>query len=254
MADSVTDESVQIEDALFENLARPWLSTLLVVVIAAAHLSVAGIMWSRGRDLVTAVAMARGPRLLSRCGAMQGELVDQGQLWRLVSCIFLHGDGLHLLLNGVALWALGRICEAIYGPSRLLWLFLLSGVCGATFSWLGGNASSVGASGGVFGLLGASMVFGWRYRHRLTEPMSAFFRRKLAPWVVLNLVIGAIIPFIDNYGHVGGLVCGAILSMIMGNRIVPGEDSAWWVRGVLVLLSMSMIGVAVWGVLGNWRL
>ncbi len=74
--------------------------------------------------------------------------------------MFLHGDGLHILLNALALWALGRLCEALYGPARFLWLFLMSGICGACFSWLGGNESSVGASGGIFGLMGAAITPG----------------------------------------------------------------------------------------------
>ena len=128
----------------------------------------------------------------------------------------------------------------------------MSGICGACFSWLGGNESSVGASGGIFGLMGASIVFGWRYRHRLPEPMSVFLRRKLAPWVVVNLVIGAVIPFIDNLGHTGGLVGGCVLAMVMGNRVIPGEESPWAARGLMAAVSLVLMGVAATAVAGKW--
>lgn len=247
------DELDQIEDAVFDHLRRPVVTTALVSVILAIHLALGVVMWGRGQaGWLGVLVLERGPNLLVRCGAMRAPKIDEGEVWRLVSCVFLHGDGLHILLNAVALWALGRLCEALYGPSRFLWLFLLSGICGACFSWLGGNLSSVGASGGIFGLMGASIVFGWRYRHRLPEPMSVFLRRKLAPWVVLNLLIGAVIPFIDNLGHTGGLIGGCVLAMIIGNRVVPGEESPPWRRAGMALLSLALMGVAAAAVAQKW--
>ncbi|MEL6345401.1 MAG: rhomboid family intramembrane serine protease, partial [Myxococcota bacterium] len=102
---------------------------------------------------------------------------------------------------------------------------------------------------GIFGLLGAGFVFGWRYRARLPGPMSVFLRRRLAPWIVINLIIGMIIPFIDNLGHTGGLIGGSILAMILGNPVVPGEQSPRWMRWASVGLSAALLGFALWGVL-----
>ncbi len=247
------DELDLIEDAVFDRLKRPTVTVSLVTLITGIHLVLGAVMWSRGQvGVLGAIIAERGPNLLVRCGAMRAPKIDAGELWRLVSCVFLHGDGLHILLNALALWALGRLCEALYGPARFLWLFLMSGICGACFSWLGGNESSVGASGGIFGLMGAAIVFGWRYRHRLPEPMSVFLRRKLAPWVVVNLVIGAVIPFIDNLGHTGGLVGGSVLAMVMGNRVVPGEESPWAVRGLMAAVSLVLMGIAATAVAGKW--
>ncbi len=247
------DELDQIEDAVFDHLRRPVVTAALVALITGIHLALGAVMWSRGQvGFLGALAAERGANLLIRSGAMRAPKIDAGELWRLVSCVFLHGDGLHILLNALALWALGRLCEALYGPSRFLWLFLASGICGACFSWLGGNESSVGASGGIFGLMGAAMVFGWRYRHRLPEPMSVFLRRKLAPWVVVNLVIGAVIPFIDNLGHTGGLVGGCVLAMILGNRVVPGEESPWPLRALMAAVSLLLMGGAALAVAGKW--
>lgn len=234
---------------VFDRLRRPYVTVSLIATMTLIHLSLGGLMMARrGAGPLLALAGERPTRLLVRAGAMRGARVDLGELWRLISCIFLHGDGLHLLLNMLALWALGRLCEALYGPQRFLGLFLLSGLCGASFSWLGGNLNSVGASGGIFGLLGAGFIFGWRYRERLPEPMSVFLRRRLAPWIAINLLIGFLIPFIDNLGHIGGLVGGSILAMTMGNAIIPGEQSPRWLQVMGTLGSLSLLAYALWGV------
>lgn len=251
--DAPLTEADHIEDAVFDHLRRPVVTGILVAAMVAIHLRLGWMLWAKGRmGVLEALGGARPSRALIRFGAMSSEQVDQGALWRLVTCVFLHGDGLHLLLNAAALWALGRLCEALYGPTRFAALFLLSGLCGATFSWVGGNATSVGASGGIFGLMGASMVFGWRYRERLPAPMSVFLRRTLLPWVVLNLAIGLVLPFIDNLGHVGGLVGGTIAAMIIGNRVVPGEESPPWRHALIALWVLATLGWAFSHAMPRW--
>lgn len=249
------DEADQIEDAVFANLRRPWATVGLVSVMLGAHLWIGFVMWSREWvGILGALGAPRPSPLLVRCGAMRDLKLDEGEVWRLISCVFLHGDGLHMLLNGLALFALGRLCEALYGPARFLWLFLFAGIFGASFSWLGGNTTSVGASGGIFGLMGAAMIFGWRYRQRLPQPMSHFLRRSLLPWVVLNLAIGLFIPFIDNLGHIGGLIGGSLLAMIVGNRVVPGEESSWPMRAAMAATFTVLVVVAARNVAAKWYL
>lgn len=247
------EEADQIEDAVFDNLRRPYVTAALVAGMVGIHLWIGAIMWMRGwTGPLGALAASRPTKLLVRWGAMRDTKLDAGELWRLVSCVFLHGDGLHMLLNGLALVALGRLCESLYGPARFLWLFLLAGICGASFSWLGGNTTSVGASGGIFGLMGAAMIFGWRYRSRLPEPMSRFLRRSLLPWVVLNLAIGLVIPFIDNLGHVGGLIGGTLAAMVIGNRVVPGEESPRAVRAAMAAAALGLMLFAARSVAEKW--
>jgi rhomboid protease GluP len=135
---------------------------------------------------------------------------------------------------------------------RFLWLFLVAGVCGSTLSYLGGNTASVGASGSVFGLMGACIVFGFRYRLVLPPHIGDLFRRRLLPWVGLNLVIGAVIPFIDNLGHVGGLLGGAGFALVVSNRVVPAEANALWSRVVMGVAS-GLVGFAtVIGLMISW--
>lgn len=211
---------------LVNGLRRPWMTIALLVVIGLAHLLAGSLAFSQGLvNLAGVVVSQRTTGVLVVLGAMVGERVSDGELWRLISCLFLHGDGTHILLNGIALYGLGRLCESVYGPVRFLWLFLVAGVCGSTLSWLGGNAASVGASGSIFGLMGACIVFGYRYRLVLPPHIGDMFRRKLLPWVGLNLAIGVVIPFIDNLGHVGGLIGGAAMAMVVSNRVIPAAPN-----------------------------
>ena len=159
---------------------------------------------------------------------------------------------MHILLNGLALYGLGRLCESVYGPVRFLWLFLVAGVCGSTLSWLGGNTASVGASGSIFGLMGACIVFGYRYRLVLPPHIGEIFRKKLLPWVGLNLFIGVIIPFIDNLGHVGGLVGGAIMAQLLSNRVIPAEPNTVLGRAAMGICSAVLLLSAVLGLLLFW--
>lgn len=251
-----TAQQFAAEDRLFEVLDRPWATAGLVLTQLAAYVGVGLVPLARGNsDLIGLLFRARGPRLLARCGAMWSEGLDRGELWRLVSAAWLHGGWLHMGLNALALVAVGRVAEAIYGRSRMLWIFLLSAILGAASSWVSGTMVSVGASGGVFGLMGAAVVFGWRHPDALPEAPSRFFRWKLLPWLLGNLAIGFIPPLdqiIDNAAHMGGLVGGAALAAVVGNRLVPGEGGAAWTRGMMALGFVSLVGVAAWGVAGEW--
>lgn len=243
----------QVVDRLLEYMHRPVATIVLIACMVVIHLVVGLVMYTSGRVTLLGVLLAqRGVRLLTRAGAMNTARLDQGELWRLVSAIFLHGSGLHIFFNAIATYALGRLCEAVYGPARFVWLFLLSGMGGFVLSWLGGTPVSVGASGGIFGLLSAAFVFGWRYRAVLPGPAGDFFRQRLLPWIVLNLFIGVVLPFIDNRGHIGGLVTGAVMAMVIGNRVLPRQQGPRAIRVAMAVGSMALIGWAAWGVAGKW--
>lgn len=238
---------------LFEGMRRPWLTFALLAAMVLAHLALAlGMVVEGGADPLGALVMVRPEALLVRAGAQAAVELDQGQLWRLVSCVFLHNDGLHLFLNGLALLGLGRLCESLYGRPRFLWLFLVAGVVGSTLSWLGGNRLSVGASGAVFGLMGAPIVFGWRHRDELPEGLGDHLRRALLPWVGLNLLVGVMLPFIDNLAHLGGLLAGGALALVLGNRVVPGRQGRPWATALLTALSVALLAGAAAGVAGQW--
>ncbi len=208
-------------------------------------------MWLAHKVHFVGVFLAqRDLATLEATGAMRGLRVSGGEYWRLVSCILLHGDGMHILLNAVALFALGRLCESVYGPVRFLFLFMASGICGSLLSWAGGNASSVGASGGIFGLMGAAIVFGFRFTKELPPLAGELFRKRLIPWVALNLFIGAVVPFIDNLGHVGGLVGGCLVALVINNRVIPRKEPTAVGTIVTGAVGGGLLVVGMLGVLG----
>ncbi|MEZ5066499.1 MAG: rhomboid family intramembrane serine protease [bacterium] len=179
-------------------------------VATRAILAGIGVYWAMS-------LIAGGPADMAVLVAFGGNfrpLVWAGEWWRLVVSMFLHAGWLHLLLNGYALFVLGRNVEAFYGPWKLLALFLGSGIAGSFASALLWNPLSVGASGGIFGLLGASLVFAFRWRSMLEKRVTWVMGTALLPWVVLNLVIGVVFPYIDMAAHVGGLAGGALLALV----------------------------------------
>lgn len=239
-------------DRIVDRLRRPWMTGGLTLGVVVAHIAVGAVPYVRGHsDLLGVLIRVRGPRLLRRSGAMHGDSLDQGELWRLISASFLHVEGLHLLLNALALLALGRLIEAVFGSVRLLWLFLVSGAGGAWLSWQAGNPLSVGASSAVFGLMGAAIVFGWRHGAGLPSSVRSFFRWKLLPWLALNLALG-LLPFIDAYGHIGGLIAGSALALVLGDAVVPGQQGSVVTRAAMAFCSAALLVAGALGVWSQW--
>jgi rhomboid protease GluP len=153
-------------------------------------------------------------RVLVILGANVPELVLQhGQWWRLLTSMFLHIGLLHLLLNGWVLYQLGSLFEVWFGAGRLLTVYFASGLVGSLVSVLtmpDQVALSAGASGAVFGLLGALIAFlGRRRQHLLPAARSLLWQ--LAGWAAFNVVFGFTVSGIDNAAHLGGCAVGLLL-------------------------------------------
>lgn len=190
---------------------------------------------------------ARSDEALSALGGRDKALVARGQLWRLLTCGFLHHDPVHLALNSLAMLGLGRRAEAVWGSVRLLLVFFVAVVCGALLSQLGRAPLSVGASGGVFGVMGGLVAFAWRRRRKLSPLLRGALGRELLPWIGVNLVVGGLIPAIDNLGHIGGLVGGTLLGFVLGDRITDHGEDPPGRRAAQALLAWTFVVVAVLG-------
>lgn len=146
-----------------------------------------------------------------------GPEVATGEYWRLVTSMFLHGGIVHLLLNGFALYQLGALFETWLGSTRLLITYFLTGIAGSVASVLWTNGPSVGASGAIFGLLGALIAFLLRRREML-NPGAKGLLSQLVGWAAINVFFGFSVPGIDNAAHLGGCAAGFLLGLILRER------------------------------------
>jgi membrane associated rhomboid family serine protease len=158
-------------------------------------------------------------------GMKDNGLILSGQIWRLLTPVFLHGSIPHLVVNMYSLFALGPAVERFFGGRRFLAVYILSGISGAIFSLAFSPSPSVGASGAIFGLLGALAMF--LYLHRpVFGPSGGMMLRQLVIVGALNLIYGGMVPGIDMWGHIGGLVAGVACTLYFGPRLVPVNPMA----------------------------
>lgn len=176
---------------------------------------------------------------LARDFALAGPLVADGEFWRLISHAFVHSGIIHIGFNMLILWQLGTMLEPAIGRIQFAVIFfvsVLSGALGALM--LDPNVGTVGASGGVFGLMAAAVVI---MRSRGIDPMAS----GLPLWIGLNLVITFTLPNISVGGHLGGLAGGALAALVMFE--LPRA-----VRGLpRVAPTLAAVGIGVFAVAGS---
>lgn len=163
-----------------------------------------------------------GGDILIQWGAKANEYIRAGQLWRFFTPMLLHGSLLHIGFNMYALIAFGGGLERRYGHGRFLLLYILGGFAGSVFSFLFSTAYSIGASGAIFGLIGAEGIFLYQNRKLFGSRVKNALNNVIFV-VAINLFLG-LQPGIDNWGHVGGLVGGLIFAWFAGPR--------WHVEGI----------------------
>lgn len=136
------------------------------------------------------------------------------QFYRLLTGMFLHGNLLHLFFNMYALYIIGKQLEGFLGRGKYISVYLLSGLMGNMLSVAlhNDNFAAVGASGAIFGLMGALLYFGYHYRVYLGGVLES----QIIPLIVINLAIGFMFTGIDNFAHIGGLIGGVMTTMALG--------------------------------------
>ena len=170
--------------------------------------------------------------VLLRLGAMESWLIASGEYWRLFSAMFLHSGLIHLGFNVIGLLIFGQQLERLYGYTRFLVIYILAGLAGSITSYAfnlssAPHAIGVGASGAVFGILGALTAFFLSNRNLLGE-MGRQTLVGLLLLAAVNLVVGFIMPGIDNFAHIGGFTGGLLLGMAYSPRYRPVYDLMGW--------------------------
>jgi membrane associated rhomboid family serine protease len=183
-----------------------------------------------------------------RAGANVRGAVDAGQVWRLASATFVHVGWIHLAVNVLALWSLGRLVEGLFGSSRMLAIYGLAGIGGAAASHAMSFAGvSAGASGAIFGLLGAALVELALHRRRYRAEWRKSLLSALAVVTVAQLAIGLAWAMIDQWAHVGGLVAGAVAGAALspGWRWAERPASVWAGRALAAAVVVGFAWSAI---------
>lgn len=187
--------------------------------------------------------------------AKSNDLIREGQFWRLLTPVLVHGSLPHILFNMYALLSFGTGLERYFGHGRFFLLYVLGAFAGNVMSFLLTSANSVGASTAIFGIVGAEGVF--LYQNR--KLFAGQFRNAIGNVifvVVVNLFIG-LAPTIDNWGHIGGLLGGLIFTWFAGPvweiegispayHLVDRRESSGVVIGLATVLFIFG-GLAFWG-------
>lgn len=190
--------------------------------------------------------MVLGGRQLLRFGAEVPILVANGEYWRLVTAMFLHASIGHLVLNLLGLYIFGSLIEGAFGTLRFLAIYFVTGLAASAASFAFGNPliPAVGASGAIFGLLGAWLAFNLR-RRSLSLARSNIQGALML--IVLNLFLGFAIPNIDNLAHVGGLVAGVVVGYAAEGVGRGATRAASQLVGVLAVVG-STAALVLWRV------
>jgi rhomboid protease GluP len=185
----------------------PRLTLVLVVILVVVF----------GWQLATG-ALASEEAIIAAGALHRERVLVHGEFWRLLTATFLHGSIDHLIGNCLVLWIVGMACEHAVGRTRTGLIYFAAALGGSLLSLAMGPGPSVGASGAVFGLSAAVVAFLYKYQ-RLFYLRDKRIGFVLGLWSLWQLGIGFLTPFVDNAAHLGGLVAGAALVMLMRPRV-----------------------------------
>ena len=178
--------------------------------------------------------------------------VAHGELYRLLSVVLVHDptDIFHLLFNMYALWYAGQLVERMYGARLMLFFYVVTGIAASIASYVfGDNNYAVGASGAIFGLFGIVLV-ATRYHHAILDSQSRAIASQVGFLILLNLFFGfsGIFGNIDNSAHIGGLVAGLWLGLMMPPGRVPTLAALWHHPGAADRSRLESLGLPLLGV------
>jgi membrane associated rhomboid family serine protease len=223
----------------------PFVATILTAMIAAFYATT--LLWGRQVGLVDRLALTPHPLAFMRFGAMDTVAVADGAWWQLGTSMFLHLDVLHLIFNLMSLWSVATYLEEVLGKSKTLALYLGLGIASSAVSFLWHAytppfaSSSAGASGAICGLIGVAVGFSLRKRNVARHLTSHY-----VGWVVWILILGLSGWRIDNAGHVGGLVPGVLVGLLVRRRSdTSGPMRRVWLTAALVLFAVVAATIVI---------
>ena len=186
---------------------KPWITIGIIAINVIMYLVTAylSLFYAKGSIFNS------DTNVLIMLGAKVNNLISQGQYYRFVSCMFLHGGIVHIGVNMYSLYAIGPMVERVYGRVKYVAIYFISGICASIFSYIFSTDVSIGASGAIFGLLGAVLIFAVKSK----EKTGSGFIKSILSVICINIFIGATMPNIDNFAHVGGLLGGMLIAFMV---------------------------------------
>ena len=167
----------------------------------------------------------------------------QGRWWTLLTAMYLHGSLLHILFNVLWIRQLGPAVQELYGSARLVVIFTVSGAAGFVVSNVVSSYPTVGASGAIFGLLGAMVAYG----RRRGGAFGAMVLRQYGQWALVLFMLGFFMSGVNNLAHAGGFaggfLTGLVLSLSERRQETTGERM---VAAALIALTALAFALALW--------
>ncbi|NUQ62117.1 MAG: rhomboid family intramembrane serine protease [Pirellulales bacterium] len=208
----------------------PW--RIVTPTLVIANVVVFVVMVASGVDAFRPV-----PRSLADWGANFGPMTMNGQWWRLGTCMFLHAGIVHLALNMLFLWYVGRLVERLVENFGFVVLYFVSGIAGsiASLAWHP-ERMSVGASGAIFGVTGGLLGFILLRRDSMPDAVFRQLRHSVLGLIVYNVLFGAAVPGIDTAAHIGGLAAGFVGGLVLSQPLSAEKAPRRWLRNAALLI------------------
>jgi len=219
------------------NVGRAMPTAIVTKILVGVDVGIYVLQLAMGADI-----NANSGKIFEQ-GALFGPLVADGDWWRLITAAFLHYGPIHLLMNMLALWWLGAPVEMALGHWRFLLLYVVSGLAGSAGALIASpTAVTVGASGAIFGMLGAGLVLEYEATGRLGGPYLTL--------IIVNLAFTFAVPGISIGGHLGGLIGGALGALALTGF---GRDRTSF-RAIDASRTVALVGIGVLSVMvAYWR-
>lgn len=166
-------------------------------------------------DLISNGFLAPSNQILARMGTAGRWGVSNGRAWGVITAIYLHGGVLHLLGNMVVLWRFGNSVDNLFGRNQYFLIFTFSGLAGSLLTTMRGTQFAVGASGAIFGLLGALIVY-WAQDG---SPYAKKMMQQIAIYTLVIFIFGASTSNVDNTGHLGGFIGGVGIAYVLRTQL-----------------------------------
>lgn len=229
---TATPDRVQYEE--LPTSQRSYVSWILILINIVIFIA----MWRAGNGDVTTV--------MEWFGAKVNERIRLGEHWRLITPIFLHANWVHLFTNCLSLYFLGSSLERVYGKPRYLLIYVIAGFAGNVASYLRTPEVSMGASGALFGILGAGIVFPLRFASLLHPEDRQKVLRRLLLVGAINLGVGFTLPkVVDNWAHIGGMIGGAIVALCIVPEYIRTVPSGFIERVATNLAAFITVGIVI---------